>query len=60
MTDKPKAFRLWQEITLALAIKGTFLAVIWAAWFSSPEDSKLDDRKIVTQILSPQTQKEHD
>jgi hypothetical protein len=60
MTDKPKISRLWQEIVLTLAIKVIALTIIWATWFSSPEDVSLDDRKIASQILSQQTQKEHD
>jgi hypothetical protein len=60
MIGKQKSFRLWQEIALALAIKGIFLAFIWEAWFSSPEEGSLDDRKVASQILSLQTQKEHD
>jgi hypothetical protein len=59
MTGKPKAFQLWQEMVLTFAIKVIVLASIWAAWFSSPEDGSLNDRKVASQILSQQTQKEH-
>jgi predicted negative regulator of RcsB-dependent stress response len=57
MTGKPKAFRFWQEIAMTLAIKVIILAIIWAAWFSSPENMGLDDRKVASQVLSQQTQK---
>jgi hypothetical protein len=60
MTEKTKTTRLWQEITLTLAFKVFLLAVIWAAWFSAPEDVSLDDQKVASKILSQQPQKEHD
>jgi hypothetical protein len=60
MADKAKSVRLWQEIVLALAFKVLVLTVIWAAWFSAPEDINLDDQKVASQILSQQPQKEHD
>jgi hypothetical protein len=60
MTGKTKNFRLWQEITLALALKVFVLAVIWSVWFSAPEDVSLDDQKVASQILSQQSQKEYD
>ena len=60
MTEKAKTVRLWQEIVLALAFKGVVLAIIWAVWFSAPEDISLDEQKVASRILSPQPQKEHD
>jgi hypothetical protein len=60
MTGKPKKFRLWQEIVLAIAIKVIFLAIIWVIWFSSPEDVSLDDQKVASHIFSQQPQKEQD
>lgn len=60
MNDKVKTVRLWQEIVLTLAFKGLVLAIIWAVWFSAPEDISLDDQKVASQILSQQPQKEHD
>lgn len=60
MTEKVKIVRLWQEITLTLAFKAFLLAIIWSAWFSAPEDIGLGDQKVASQILSQQTQKEHD
>ena len=59
MAGKAKPVRLWQEIVLALALKVLVLAIIWAAWFSVPEDTSLDDQKVASQILSQQPQKEH-
>ena len=60
MAGKAKPVRLWQEIVLALALKVLVLTIIWAAWFSVPEDINLDDQKVASQILSQQPQKEHD
>ena len=59
MTDKTKNIRLWQEIALALSLKGAVLAVIWWVWFSSPEDRIIDAPKVASQILSQPPQKEH-
>jgi hypothetical protein len=60
MTNKPKKFRLWQEIVLAIAIKVIFLVIIWVIWFSSPVDVSLDDQRVASHIFSQQFQKEHD
>ena len=60
MTGKPKPARLWLEITLTLVLKVAVLAIIWAAWFSSPEEHDMDDQKVAEQILSRQSIKEHD
>ena len=60
MTGKTKNVRFWKEITLALAVKGLVLAVIWSVWFSAPEDASLDDQKVASRIFSQQPQKEHD
>jgi hypothetical protein len=59
MTRQFKPPRLWKEIILTLLVKATFIAVIWAAWFSTPEDVTLDDKKVAAQIFSQQSQKEH-
>lgn len=58
MTSKGKPIRLWQEIVLALALKILVLTIIWYAWFSAPEDKKLDDQKVANQIFSQQRQQE--
>jgi hypothetical protein len=60
MNDKVKTVRLWQEIVLALALKGLVLVVIWVVWFSAPQDINLDDQKVASQILSQQSPKEPD
>jgi len=60
MADKAKNARLWKEITLALAVKGFVLAVIWSVWFSAPEDASLDDQKVASRIFSQQSLQEHD
>jgi len=60
MTDKAKTVRLWQEIVLALVFKALVLTVIWAVWFSAPQDINLDDQAVASKILSQQLQKEHD
>jgi hypothetical protein len=59
MNDKVKTVRLWQEITLTLALKILVLFVIWAVWFSVPEEAILDDQAVASQILSQQSHKEH-
>ncbi len=53
MNGKPRSVPLWQEIVLALAVKAILLTVIWAAWFSAPEDRNLDASRVAAQILSP-------
>ena len=60
MTDKAKTVRLWQEIVLALVFKVLVLTVIWAVWFSAPQDINLDDQAVASKILSQQPQEEHD
>ena len=60
MPEKAKSVRLWQEITLALALKFFVLFVIWAVWFSVPEDSTLNDQAVASKILSQQLNKDHD
>ena len=60
MTDKAKTVRLWQEILLALVFKALVLTVIWAVWFSAPQDINLDDQAVASKILSQQPQEEHD
>ncbi len=60
MSGKPKNVRLWQEITLALAIKAFVLAVIWSMWFSAPEDTSLDDQIVASRILTQQPMKERE
>lgn len=60
MADKAKTVRLWQEIVLTLAFKVLVLTIIWAVWFSAPEDTSLDDQKVASKILSQQPLKESD
>jgi len=60
MTDKAKTARLWREIVLALVFKALVLTVIWAVWFSAPQDINLDDQAVASKILSQQPQEEHD
>lgn len=60
MTGKAKSIRLRQEIVLTLAFKALLLTIIWAVWFSAPEDINIDDQKVASQILSQQPQKEHE
>ena len=60
MSEKSKPVHLWQEITLTLVLKVVVLFVIWAVWFSVPEDATLDDQAVASKILSQQLQKEHD
>jgi hypothetical protein len=58
MSKKTRPVRLWQEISLTLMLKVIVLFVIWAVWFSAPEQDSLDDQTVATQILSQQIHKE--
>jgi hypothetical protein len=60
MSEKAKTVRLWQEVTLTLAFKAFLITIIWAVWFSAPEDASLDDQKVASKILSQQPLKEPD
>ena len=42
--------RLWQEITLVLAIKTATLLAIWWVWFSHPQDKRLDGAGVAESI----------
>ncbi len=48
--------RYWREIALVLAVKALVLALVWYAWFSSPEDKSLSDAGVAARMLSPQSQ----
>jgi hypothetical protein len=58
MTSKPKTFRLWQEITLALALKAAALIIIWFVWFSAPEDQAVDARQVTSHLFPRHSAKE--
>jgi hypothetical protein len=60
MSEKTKPSHLWQEITLTLALKVFVLFIIWAVWFSAPQDINLDDQAVASKILSQQSLKEPD
>jgi hypothetical protein len=60
MSEKTKPARLWQEMTLTLVLKVFVLFVIWAVWFSVPEDATLDDQAVASKIFSQQLDKDHD
>ncbi len=59
MTRKSTPVRLWQEIALALALKVLLLTVIWAVFFSAPQDQTIDGRQAAAHILSQLSPKEH-
>jgi len=42
--------KLWQEITLVLAIKAVTLFAIWWAWFAHPQDKRLDGAGVASSI----------
>lgn len=54
MRDRPRTFRLWQEITLALALKIVLLGLIWLAWFSTPGDHAIDASKMTSHLFPQQ------
>lgn len=56
MTGKPKTFRLWREIALALVLKAVVLTLIWAAWFSTPEDHSIGASTISSRLFPQQSQ----
>jgi hypothetical protein len=60
MSGKPKSTRLWKEITLALVLKVAVLGIIWAVWFSTPEDRTVDASRITSRFFSQQHQQEHE
>jgi hypothetical protein len=60
MADKTKPILFWQEITLILALKVFVLFVIWAVWFSTPEQDHIDDQTVAAKILSQQLDKDHE
>jgi hypothetical protein len=55
---RPKSSKLWQEIALTLLVKITLLTLIWAVWFSAPQDQSIGDQQAAAQILSTQPQQE--
>jgi hypothetical protein len=58
MTGKPKTFRLWQEISLALALKAVALFIIWFVWFSVPDDHVVDAQQVASHLFPQQSAKE--
>lgn len=58
MAEKTGSHPLWQEITLALVLKGMLLAVIWYAWFSTPDVQTVDENRMAAQLLSSAPYKE--
>jgi hypothetical protein len=49
-TPRAPRLKLWQEITLVLAIKALTLLAIWWAWFSHPQDKRLDGAGVADSI----------
>jgi len=49
-TPRATRLRLWQEITLVLAIKAVTLFAIWWAWFAHPQDKRLDGAGVADSI----------
>lgn len=58
MVAKSGHLLLWQEITLVLALKIALLAMIWVAWFSTPENHAPDEQSMASRIFSSTHQKE--
>lgn len=58
MTGKLRTIPLWQEITLALALKAVALAIIWFAWFSTPEGQAVDAKQVTSHLLPTQSAQE--
>jgi hypothetical protein len=51
-TPRAPRLKLWQEITLVLAIKTTTLVAIWWAWFAHPQDKRLDGAGVADTIAT--------
>lgn len=49
-TPRAPRLKLWQEITLVLAIKAITLGAIWWAWFAHPQDKRLDGAGVADSI----------
>ena len=49
-TPRAPRLKLWQEITLVLAIKAITLCAIWWAWFAHPQDKRLDGAGVADSI----------
>ncbi len=58
MARKFKPVRLWQEIVLTLALKAVLLTVIWAVFFSAPQDRTIDGKQAAAHVLSQLSLKE--
>jgi len=54
-TPRATRLKLWQEITLVLAIKAITLAAIWWAWFAHPQDKRLDGASVADSITPADT-----
>lgn len=54
--NKPLA--LWQEITLALALKVALLTLIWLAWFSPTHEIPVDTAQVASHLIHNQQYKE--
>ncbi|MCG6933588.1 MAG: hypothetical protein LJE57_08105 [Gallionella sp.] len=59
MPNKTKRAHLWKEISLTLVQKILVLFVIWAAWFSAPEEARLDDQAVASKLFSQQIMMMH-
>ena len=51
--------RYWREIVLTLAVKLFVLAVIWYAWFSNPEDGRVDGDKVAAKFFQSIKESDH-
>lgn len=62
MTGKPKAPRLWQEITLTLVLKVAALFIIWFVWFSATADHPIDAEQVASHLFpqQPPQEQNHD
>jgi len=58
MACKPKIPRLWQEITLTLALKVAVLMIIWFVWFSPTAEHPVDATQVASRLLSQQSTQE--
>ena len=57
MLNKFMPQALWQEITLALALKIMLLTLIWLAWFSPSHDTPVDAAQAASHLIHNQPSK---
>ena len=58
-TPRATRLKLWQEITLVLAIKAITLFAIWWGWFAHPQDQRLPPAHQTPKATPPLPENNH-